>query len=105
MDLPEWMTPDTVVIEPLAGAGPGGGPVYGAPVTTRARIDDGATVVRNAAGSRVTAAAVVFVPLDAVNALPPGSRLTVNGRPTEAITVARNAFNEATPNHWEVAVK
>lgn len=107
MDLPEWMTPDRVVIEPYVGVSAGGGRVYGPPVTTRARVDWSQQYVRDAQGGKVTAAAAVFVPLSA-GPVPPLSRVTMpDGSPREVVTSHRQEWPGDTPlpEHTEVAVR
>lgn len=107
MDLPEWMTPDRVTIEPYEGAGAGGGPVYGTPVPTRARVDMSTQQVRDAVGARVVAVAAVFVPL-AAGPVPPLSRVTMpDGSRREVVTSHRQEWPGGTPlpEHTEVAVR
>lgn len=107
MELPEWMTPDQVAIEPYQGAGAGGGPVYGPLVSTRARVEVGTQVVRDASGARVIAVAAVFVPLD-VGPVPPLSRVTLpDGSRREVVTSNRHEWpgDSPLPEHCEVSVR
>lgn len=104
MDLPAWMTPDEVQVEAYDGAGVAG-PVFAAPVTSRARYEDGSRLYRDAAGARRHATATVWLPLDAADDLPVESRITRNGRTYVVVAATRHEFGGPTPNHWEVALR
>lgn len=93
----------TVQIEPFEGEGPFG-PEYGAQVTERAFIDDKRKLVRDAEGVEVVSETTVYMRLNAT--CPAGSRVTVNGRVTYAITASRrDGGGLPTPDHLEVALQ
>lgn len=105
MDLPAWMTPTTVTVEPAAGSG-AYGPTYGDPVTSRAQVEYRRQRVTGTDGAVVVSLAVVRLPLAAFGDLPVGSQVTVPGdQPRTAVAVNRWEHNTATPNHWEVYLR
>jgi hypothetical protein len=102
VDLPGFLTPHTVTVEAYAGDG-AYGPTYGAAVTSRAYVEDKRHLARDAMGNEVTAATLVWLPLDA-GEVPPQSRMTVNGKARTVITTSRFDFGGSTPNHLEVGL-
>lgn len=102
-DLPAFLLRHSVVIEPFEGEGPFG-PEYGDQVTEQAFVDDKRRLVRDAAGAEVVSETTVYMRLAAD--CPTGSRVTVNGRTTYAISASRrDGGGLPTPDHLEVALK
>lgn len=93
----------TAVVEPLIGEG-AYGPVYGPAVTVPCLADDKRQLVRDATGLEVVSDTTLYLKPGVV--CPPGSRVTVNGRATTAITsLIRDGGGLPTPDHVEVALK
>jgi len=73
--IPAFMTPHTVIVEPLTGSG-GMGPVYGPAVANiPAMVEEGAKLVRDPGGSEVVSSARVHCSWDVV--APSGSLVTL----------------------------
>lgn len=73
--IPAFMTPHTVIVEPLTGSG-GMGDTWGPPVPdVPALAEEGATLVRDPGGSEVVSSARVHLSWDVV--VPPGSKVTL----------------------------
>lgn len=73
--IPAYMTPHTVIVEPLTGSG-GMGPVYGPAVADiPAMVQEGATLVRDANAAEVVSSARVHCAWEVV--APPGSLVTL----------------------------
>lgn len=86
MELPGWMMPHTVTVEPLTGTGPYGD-VYGDPVEVRCLVEDTRQLVRALDGSEVVSQTTVYAPswIDC----PPDSKVTLpSGRVSYAITTS-----------------
>ncbi|GGS88492.1 hypothetical protein ACFFV7_50960 [Nonomuraea spiralis] len=102
-ELPAWLLRHQVLVEPFEGEGPFG-PEYGEQVTESAFVDDKRRLVRDAEGAEVVSETTVYMRLDAT--CPTGSRVTVNGRVTYAITASRrDGGGLPTPDHLEVALQ
>lgn len=104
MDLPEWLTPDTVTLRMYEGAGVGGA-VHGPPVTSRARVEYGRQYIRDKTGARVLTVARVWLPLDVGDVSPESLATLPNGREATVVTADRHEFGDATPNHTELRVR
>ncbi|WHM36311.1 hypothetical protein [Streptomyces sp. BPTC-684] len=89
MNVPRWLLPHRVTIEPYQGEG-AYGPVYGPPVAdVPALVAETVRTVRDREGREVTSTAQIIAEpgLDC----PPESRLTLpDGRATKAINIARH---------------
>lgn len=101
--IPDFMFRHTAVVEPLTGEG-AYGPVYGPPQTHPCLADDKRQLVRDATGMEIVSDTTVYFKPGV--ACPPGSRVTVNGRTSTAITsLTRDGGGLPTPDHVEVALK
>lgn len=101
--IPAWLLRHQAIVEPLTGEGPFG-PQYGAAGAVQCFVDEKRRLVRDAAGAEVVSETTVYMPLDTV--CPAGSRVTVNGRQTFAITASRrDGGGLPTPDHLEVALQ
>lgn len=77
------------------------GPVYGEPVEVGCRVDWSREMVRDSDGNEVVASARLYILPD--DQFPTGSRVTVDGYTTSAVTVApRRGRHEV--NHVEVTL-
>lgn len=73
--IPAFMTPHTVIVEPLMGSG-GMGDTWGDPVEdVPAMVEEGATLVRDANAAEVVSSAKVHCAWEVI--APPGSRVTL----------------------------
>lgn len=73
--IPDFMTPHTVIVEPLVGSG-GMGDIHGPAVSDiPAMVEEGAVLVRDSGGAEVVSSARVHCSWDVV--APPGSRVTL----------------------------
>ncbi|MEV4749074.1 hypothetical protein AB0K21_22070 [Streptosporangium sp. NPDC049248] len=101
--IPDFMFRHVAVVEPLVGEG-AYGPVYGPQVSEPCLADDKRQLVRDANGLEVVSDTTVYFKPGVV--CPPGSRVTVNGRTSTAITsLVRDGGGLPTPDHVEVALK
>lgn len=84
--IPAYMTPHTVIVVPLTGSG-SLGDIWGDPVPdVPAMVEEGVTLVRNAAGAEVVSGARVHCSWNVV--APAGSMVTVwSGTPKERTAV------------------
>jgi len=74
-EIPAYMTPHTVTVEPLLGSG-GMGEVWGTPVPdVPAMVEEGATLVRDTSAAEVVSSARVHCSWAVV--APPGSKVTL----------------------------
>lgn len=86
MELPGWMMPHTVTVEPLTGTGPYGD-VYGPAQTIRCLVEDTRQLVRALDGSEVVSQTTVYAPPGL--AAPPDSKVTLpSGRVSYVITAS-----------------
>jgi hypothetical protein len=90
-----------VTIEPYQGEG-ANGPVYGAPVTVRAFVDETTRTVRGSDATTTTSSATFYARLDTV--APQQSRVTLaDGRKTTVLAaLRRDGGGFAVPDHLEV---
>ncbi len=101
--LPDWLLRHQAQIEPFEGDG-AYGPVYGAAVTVNCLVDDERRMVRDAQGAETVSDTTIFFPPR--TRCPEGSRVTVNGRVTTAITsFSRDGGGLPTPDHVEVVCR
>lgn len=101
--IPDFMFRHTAVIEPLTGEG-AYGPVFGPPVTEPCLAEDKRQLVRDATGLEIVSDTTLYFKPGVV--CPPGSRVTVHGRTTTAITsLIGDGGGLPTPDHVEVALK
>lgn len=96
------MTPHTVTVAPLTGSG-GMGDVFGPAVPgIPAMVEEGATLVRNAAGSEVVSSAKVHCSWDVV--APPGSLVTLwadTGKERTATVITTAGAPHPTLPSWQ----
>ncbi|MGS2641682.1 hypothetical protein [Streptosporangium sp. G12] len=101
--IPNWLLVHTVIVEPFEGEGPVG-PEYGDETVVRCFVDDKPQLVRGPTGAEVVSGTTVYAPLDTV--CPVGSRVTVNGRVTTALTSSRrDGGGLPVPDHLEVVLQ
>lgn len=101
--IPAFLLVHTAIVEPYIGKS-ATGPVYGSPVTVRCFADDKRQLVRGPDAQEVTSQTTLYMRLDTV--CPVGSRVTVNGRTTTALTaLRRDGGGLPTPDHLEVALQ
>lgn len=86
MRVPSSLLPHQVTIEAFQGTSGGAGPVYGAPVAVRARVEGRRRAVRTGAGIDVISSATAIVRPDVAVAVE--ARLTHRGRVYEVLDVA-----------------
>ncbi|MFG1997881.1 hypothetical protein ACGFNU_01885 [Spirillospora sp. NPDC048911] len=102
MRLPRWLLPHQVTVRAYRGEG-SSGPIYAAPVTTAALIDDKQRLIRGPNGDVLVSATTLFLPIDVEVA--PESLVEVKGRTATVMTVARRSGDGLpTPDHIEVAL-
>lgn len=102
--LPGWLLTHTAAIELLTGQTGNDGPVFDPPVSARCFVDRTRKLVRDAERREVVAETTLYFAPDVT--ITPGSRVTVDGRTSHAITVTRYDGNGlATPDHTEVSVE
>lgn len=104
MDLPGFMTPHAATVEKKLGDS-AVGPRFGPPIESRAMVNNKRQQVTSADGTKVMSTAVVVFPIEPLDDVPVGSRVTFNGETRTAVTSARNAFGSLTPNHIEVRLQ
>lgn len=75
MDLPLWLMPHTVSVEPLLGSGPYGDS-YGPAVVVQCFREDRRQLVRNSEGDEILSETAVYCRLDQVAKFPIGTRVT-----------------------------
>jgi hypothetical protein len=80
---------DTVTVSTLAGESAYAGPVHAAPVDVQVLVEHRRRLVRSATGDEVVSEAQLTVHPDDEAAFTPESLVTVNGRPSQVIGVAR----------------
>lgn len=83
--IPAELKVHTATVEPFEGSG-AYGEIYGAPASVSCYYEGRRQLVRNGDGDEVVSEGVLFAELDAN--IPTGSRVTVLGRETYAITVS-----------------
>jgi len=89
-------------VEPYQGSG-AHGPVYGNAVSVRCFAEDKRQLVRSDTGEEVVSNTTIHCPVDTT--IPPGSRVTVFGRTTTVLTVARfDTGGRSRLDHLEVAL-
>lgn len=88
MDLPEWMMPHTVTVEPLAGTGPYGD-VYGDPVEVRCLVEDTRQLVRALDGTEVVSQTTVYAP-PGIDCQPDSKVTLPSGHVSYVLTVANH---------------
>lgn len=84
MRIPGVMLRDTIVVEPVAGLTGAGVPSFGAAETLKASVEPKRRVVQSPDGDQVVTDVVALVKPGPV--LPPGSRVTWNGRSLAVLT-------------------
>jgi hypothetical protein len=104
--IPEWWKTHTVTVEPYEGGG-AHGPIFGAAVEIRCRVEGRVQLVRSntgeetVAGSSAVSSTTVFCDPDVV--IPAGSRVTVNGRVATVLAVSDPSTAGRSPlDHLEV---
>lgn len=98
--IPGFLLRHIALVEPYLGAGPFGD-TYGPPVEVRCFAEDKRRRVLSTTGTQVVSNTTVICPLD--TEIPPGSRVTVNGRTAAVInTMRRDGGGLPTPDHLEV---
>lgn len=99
--VPTFLLRHTATVEAYAGAGPHGD-LYDPPATVRCFADETRRRVLNTTGAEVVSQLTLYCPPD--TDVPTGSRVTVNGRASYVISVARrDGGGLPTPDHLEVA--
>jgi len=89
-------------VEPYLGGG-AHGPVFGAAVSLDCYVEDKRQLVRSDTGEEVVSNTTIHCPVDTT--IPPGSRVTVFGRATTVLTVARfDTAGRSRLDHLEVAL-
>lgn len=86
MEIPDWMMPHTVTVEPLTGTGPYGDQ-YGPPREVRCLVEDTRQLVRALDGSEVVSQTTIYASpgIDC----PPDSKVTLpSGRVSWVITTS-----------------
>lgn len=98
--IPAFLLRHTVSVEPLTGEG-GNGPTYGPAATVRCFRDDKRRLVRGRDGSEVVSETTLY--MRPAEDCPVGSRVTLPGRVSTAITsTRRDGGGLPTPDHLEV---
>ena len=101
--LTAWFT-TPVTVTPYEGESAYGA-TYGAEQTVMMRVNDGRKLVRNSAGDEVVSETTLYGPLEAAAAFAPESVVTVDGRPSRVITIARRRGRVSNVlDHVEVTV-
>lgn len=103
MNVPGWLLPHRITVEPYEGSTPNG-PAFGAPVVdVPAMVSEAVRTVRTREGREVTST-TSFIAAPDLNA-PAGSRITLpTGRVTTVVHVATNtAPGLPVPQHREVS--
>ncbi|GII84597.1 hypothetical protein Ssi03_25870 [Sphaerisporangium siamense] len=101
--LPALLLAHEASIEPYHGDS-ATGPTYGAAFTAACFADDQRKMVRGPDAREVTSQTTLYLPLD--TDCPVGSRVTVNGRTSTVLAVARRDGGRLpTPDHLEVSLQ
>jgi hypothetical protein len=101
--LPAFLLTHRMVVEPYLGAS-GNGPTYGRPVEVACFVEPARSTARGGETRTAIGSATVYAPLDTV--ISPESRVTLEGRRVEVVSVVRHdGGGLPTPDHVEIVVQ
>ncbi len=93
---------EVITVQSLQGSGAYGSR-YGIPAPVVCFVDDGAKLVRNAAGEEVVASATIYAPAADAALFVANSQVTLRGRTTTVVAVAARLGGAlGLPDHVEV---
>lgn len=106
MEIPGYLLPHTISVQPYAGVTGAGAPAYGSAVEMAAMVERGRKLMRTAGREQVVSTARAFVQLDQLDSVPAKSRVTLTDGTVATIweSIPMEAGDLPVPAHVEIVL-